>query len=365
MTRPTPPRRPVALAAGLALLLLVAGACSSPEGPSPQPGPTLTCPADVAATSNDGSAVAVAYVTPTAVGGTTPVNVACAPPSGSSFKPGSSSVTCTAADAQSRTASCGFAVKVSVPPRLTLTKFMAFGDSLTEGKQSLLGPLFKLIDFAGSYPTVMASLLLGRYPSQSPTMSKQGEGGEYTSAGVTRLQGLLASERPQVVLLMEGANDLFGGDSTAIAPASRNMDQMVVSAKGAGAAVFLATLPPQRPGGPRAGGAGLVGTYNTQMKSIAVSRGVNLVDTYTPLSADLALYVGPDGLHLTTAGYQKLGEVFFAAAQVVLEIPGTTPAGAGFPLLGTRIGDDAAPGARRPELGTILSSPRQPRRPRG
>jgi lysophospholipase L1-like esterase len=371
MNRRTPPWRPLAFAAGLALLTLAAGACSSPEGPSPQPGPTLTCPADVSVVSNDGSAVPVTYSTPAAVGGTTPVTVACVPPSGSSFKPGSSSVTCTATDAQARTATCGFAVRVSVPPRLTLTKFMAFGDSLTEGKQSSIGPLFKLTDFAGSYPTVMASLLLARYPSQSPTMSKQGLGGETTSAGVSRLQGLLASEHPQVVLLMEGANDLSGGDATMIAPAARNMDQMVLSAKGAGATVFLATLPPQVPGGYRAGGAGLVTTYNTQMKSVAATRAVPLVDTYTALSESVTTYVGPDGLHLTTAGYQKLGEVFFAAARVVLEIPGTTPGSGAYVPLGTRIDDDsAAQTGLKPRTTTVddgappATAPRSPRRPR-
>ena len=303
------------------------------------------------AVSNDGNAVPVTYTAPTAAGGAAPVNVACAPPSGSSFKPGTSAVTCTATDSLARTATCGFAVKVSVPPRLTLTKFMAFGDSLTEGKQSSIGPLFKLSDFAGSYPTVMASLLMARYAAQSPTMSKQGLGGETTAVGVVRLQGLLASERPQVLLLMEGANDLYGGDATMIAPAARNMDQMVVNAKSAGATVFLATLPPQVPGGPRAGGAGLVKTYNTQMASVASMRAVRLVDTYTALADSVTTYVGPDGLHLTTAGYQKLGEVFFAAAQAVLEVPGTASAGSYAPP-GTRIDDSAVAGAlRRPAPG--------------
>ncbi len=361
MTRLTPCWRPAALAAGLPLLILTAAACSSPEGPTPPPvGPTITCPADISAVSNDGSSVPVTYTVPTAVGGSTPVNVVCAPPSGSSFQPGSTAVTCTATDASSRTATCGFSVKVSVPARLKLTKFMAFGDSLTEGKQSSVGPLFKLANFPGSYPDVLYSLLVARYTAQAPTMSRQGLGGETTSAGVVRLQGLLTTQRPEVLLLMEGANDLSGGDSTMIAPASRNMDQMVVNAKGAGATVFLATLPPQRPGGVRAGGAGLVGTYNSQMKSIAALRAATLVDTNAALSADVASYVGPDGLHLTTAGYQKMADTFLSAIQATLEIPGSTPSATASSPLGTRILDEPAfstqhsahVGSRHSGLGT-------------
>jgi lysophospholipase L1-like esterase len=326
MTPRTPPWRPIALAAGLALLALAAGACSSPTEPTP-PTLAITCPADVAAVSNDGKAVVATYTTPTATGGSAPLTVACAPPSGSSFPPGSTSVTCTATDVQSRTATCGFAVKVSVPPRLALTKFMAFGDSMTSGKPGTVYA-FGVEDYPGSYPTDLYTAFVARYTAQSFVMSKQGWPGEPTSVAVTRLQSTLPAVKPEVVLLMDGANDLSGGDPTAIAPAVANMRQMVVSSKTAGARVFLANLPPQVKGGSRAGGYALVPTYNVELAEVARETSVPLVDVYKALNTDPGSYIGPDGLHPTTAGYQKIADTFFPAIQAALEVTGTTPSAA-------------------------------------
>jgi lysophospholipase L1-like esterase len=369
MTRRTPSWRPLALAAGLALLVLTAGACSSPEGPSQQPGPTLTCPSDVSAVSNDGNPVGVTYPVPSAVGGTTPVTVACAPPSGSSFKTGSSPVTCTATDASARTATCSFAVKVSVPPRLTLTKFMAFGDSLTEGKPSRLYPFD---DFPGSYPSVLYSSMVARYAGQALTMSKQGLGGETTSAGLTRLTSLLKTQPPEVLLLMEGSNDLSGGDSTAIPLAVRNIEQMVVNAKAAGAYVFLATIPPQVPGSTSGKGYQIVPTYNGEIRKIAVRQNAPLVEIEDALEANLAGYFGADGLHCTTAGYQKMADTFLAAiARPPLETPAVIPSAGTWAPLGMRIDEDATANAGLPNVAHTGLKPRATgdgpaaRRPRG
>jgi hypothetical protein len=38
-----------------------------------------------------------------------------------------------------------------------------------------------------------------------------------------------------------------------------------------------------------------------------------VIDTFTPLLADLDGNIGTDGLHLTPLGYQRLGETVFAA----------------------------------------------------
>jgi hypothetical protein len=103
--------------------MLTAGACSSPVDPTPPPAlPTVTCPADASAVSNDGNPVPVTYTVPTAVGGATPVAVVCAPPSGSSFKPGSTAVTCTATGADGSISTKTFTVTVqdTTPPVITV-----------------------------------------------------------------------------------------------------------------------------------------------------------------------------------------------------------------------------------------------------
>src|SRR4051812_13206403 len=121
------------------LLLLGAGfgaaSCSSPSKPSPPvdpfpDGPHISCPASPSPiTSTNGSAIPVQFATPTASGGAPPVTIACTPASGSSFSVGSTPVGCIATDARQRTDQCSFAVLVIVPPRISVTAFVAFGDS--------------------------------------------------------------------------------------------------------------------------------------------------------------------------------------------------------------------------------------------
>lgn len=338
------------LLAGLALAL---GACSSPTTPTPPPGaPTLTCPTDVTVESASGASVVVNYTQPTAVGGAPPVAVACAPSSGSSFAPGATVVNCTAADSLQRTATCGFSVRVSVPPRLRATRFLAFGDSMTAGE--VTNPLsMKLVVVpAASYPTRLQARLTARYTTQSVSVSNAGKPGEATSDGVSRLGGLLAAA-PEVVLLMDGANDLFFGNPATVDPAVANVRTMVVAAKRTGASVLLATLPPQREGGSRARGFALVPVFNGKLASIALQEGVPLVDVYTAFGGVAGTYIGEDGLHPNEAGYQKIADTFFERIRSTLEIPGVlTSDGASAPL-GRIVPDaagttSAAPGTRRP-----------------
>ena len=123
------------------------------------------------------------------------------------------------------------------------------------------------------------------------------------------------------VLLMDGANDL----NTALAeeriePAAEAVREMVALVRASGAAAFLATLPPQRPGGRNAKGSLVIPDYNTRLRSVAAQTGAVLVDVWAAFggnpSTDL---VGADGLHLTAAGYQKVAETFYEAIRANLE----------------------------------------------
>jgi lysophospholipase L1-like esterase len=239
---------------------------------------------------------------------------------------------------------------------------MAFGDSMTSGKPGTVYA-FGVEDYPGSYPTDLYTALVARYTTQSFTMSKQGWPGEPTSVAVARLRSTLPSVRPEVVLLMDGANDLFGGDPTTIAPAVANMRQMVLMSKGAGARVFLANLPPQVKGGSRAGGYGLVPTYNVELAEVAKDTSTPFVDVYTALNTDPAGYIGPDGLHPTTAGYQKIADTFFAAIRASLEIPGTTPSAAMSSPLGSWIVASPPTATGRKPLATPAATGDPTRRP--
>src|SRR2546425_7616967 len=115
--------------------MLTAG-CGSPVTPSPPPAALkISCPSSQIVPSLDGQPVSVSYPSPTITGGAPPTPPpACTPASGSRFPLGSTTVSCTAIDAQQHTDACTFSVRVDPPPRLSVTKFVAFGDSITEGK---------------------------------------------------------------------------------------------------------------------------------------------------------------------------------------------------------------------------------------
>src|SRR4051794_9571902 len=105
----------------MALAAVAAASCgNNPTQPSTAT-LVISCPAPITAASADGSAVAVAFSPPTTSGGQAPVSTTCTNASGSAFPLGSTTVTCTATDAQHRVASCTFPVVVQKAPHLGLS----------------------------------------------------------------------------------------------------------------------------------------------------------------------------------------------------------------------------------------------------
>jgi hypothetical protein len=92
-----------------------ASVCSFTVTVVDQEAPTVTCPGALTAAATSSSGAIVNFATPAGTdncGGT--VVVACAPASGTAFPVGVTTVTCTATDASNNTASCSFAVTVSL-----------------------------------------------------------------------------------------------------------------------------------------------------------------------------------------------------------------------------------------------------------
>jgi hypothetical protein len=82
--------------------------------------PTISCPANITVTANLGSnSAAVSYPAPTASDNCGVPLVSCTIPSGSSFAIGTTTVSCTATDGSSNTASCAFTVTVLTPQGAT------------------------------------------------------------------------------------------------------------------------------------------------------------------------------------------------------------------------------------------------------
>jgi lysophospholipase L1-like esterase len=320
---------------------MTVGGCSTPTAPTPPsldhappsapPPLSLNCPSNIEVVTSDTSRP-VSFGSPSVSGGAPPVEVSCTRQSGSSFAVGPTTVQCTARDAAGQSAACTFQVTVvSVAPRLSLTSFLAFGDSLTSGEISVPVPSLatpfsppiwrQVVVPQASYPTQLENRLRGRYTVQ-PTiqMINAGRPGEWAQDGASRFVSVLTASRAEVVLLLHGYNDIGTQLELGIDRASQALDFMVVEARSRGCRVFLATLPPPRLGGTHSLPTSLVTSFNSRVRNIASSRNAVLVDLYGNMLSGVSQYIGLDGLHPTEAGYARMAELFFDAIRTDLEI---------------------------------------------
>jgi lysophospholipase L1-like esterase len=314
------------------LVVAMGAACSSPTTPtSPPPSipdaPAISCPASITAPSADGLPVAIIYDAPTILGHVPKVPVACTMASGSNFPPGTTTVTCTAEGLPEPSASCDFDVTVVPPPRVSATRFVAFGDSITEGKVSF-GALMLIASPSFSYPFRLQLRLTERYVMQTFDVLDEGVGGERVAGGLDRLPRVLSADIPEVVLLMEGVNNLNDDGATAIPVVVDALRSMIRTARNRGVTVFIGTLLPQRVGGSRAYAPTLIQPANDQIRAMAAGESVVLVDLYQAFAGHETTLLGADGLHPNEAGYDKIAETFFDAIRARLEVaPGIRTAG--------------------------------------
>jgi lysophospholipase L1-like esterase len=295
--------------------LFAAGCGGGPVTPSTLP-PVIVCPTPVTAQSLDGNAMTVTYEPPQIVAGEPPLRIICTPQSGTLFPLGVSTVTCNVSDSVARTNSCTFSVTVARPPRLSATKFMAFGNSITEGKTASGFT-------ANNYPTNLRMMLQARYTVQQITVLNRGLGGETAVLGAVRIHQELDDHNPEVLLLEEGVNDLaLGDDSSKVTLMINALRDMVREAKSRGIIVFLATITPARAGGtPPRGDAARpwIVEANARIRQLAFAEAVTLVDVYEGFGGSPDPYIDVDGLHPTEAGYRKIAELFFDAIRQRLE----------------------------------------------
>jgi lysophospholipase L1-like esterase len=339
--------------------------CGSPAAPSrpPTEAPSLACPGALTQTSPDGNPVPVMYSDPVISGGQSPFTLACTPVSGSTFAVGSTTVTCKVTDAVQRPATCTIPVTVVVPPKpvLIVTRFVAFGDSMTVGEDGLntlaaqsLSRSHPAVVFPSfqTYPGVLKSELAGRYTTQSPTIFNAGMSGEKVTgstttepkeAGSVRFSRVIAGGAYDVALIMEGANDLSNRDATIEPSVIAGLQSMLLDAKSRNMRVLLATIPPEQSGCCGAPDRGLARTlvpgFNDLVRNLAAIQGVALVDVYAALSGDVNTYIGPDGLHPTAAGYSKIAETFFDVIKQGLERSQTVTSSG---IRGSRVAPGAA-----------------------
>jgi lysophospholipase L1-like esterase len=320
--------------AGFLILLVtaVASGCSnSPSAPSQLTSPIGSqgstfpgCQGTLDAYSYDGGPVAVTYPQslPGVVSNTE--TVTCTPPSGSLFPVGSTNVMCVAQGSAGVRSWCALSVSVLIR-RLTRRRFLAFGDSITAGyippptttSASASLPLdWSTIPLAAgsssSYPFKLEKLLIERHPVTPITVENAGVGGETTGSGRRRLPEVLDRFQPEVLLLLEGSNDLGVRSAQEVVD---NLRTMVSLAQGRGVAVLIATLTPLSAAREREspGITARLQEVNVGISRIAAELGLGrAVDLFSVFSANPS-YLSADGKHPTELGHSAIAETFYRA----------------------------------------------------
>jgi lysophospholipase L1-like esterase len=209
------------------------------------------------------------------------------------------------------------------PPTLRVTRILAFGDSITWGTTSPAIVTSLSAGIPESYPFKLQTLVSARYTAQTITVSNFGNSGEQVldSGTLKRFNNALSEAKPELVLLMEGANDLNniqGSVNDAITVIVGNLEEMVKEAGRRGIPIMVGTLPPERLA--KRGAAAFLPRFNDAVKVMAAKKGGILVDVNAQFPESL---IGQDGLHPTEEGYQRLAEIYLEAIKGVYESAGS------------------------------------------
>ena len=292
-------------------VLATAAGCGGKNPIEPDPPGSkleLACPASITRDATSSQGTDVHFDAPSPTGGRAPQSVQCDPGSSSVFPIGETTVRCTATDADMVQASCTFPVIVRSTQTIRKTKFMAFGDSITEGAVSL-APLV-MLGPPDTYPFKLEQMLRLRYPTQEIIVSNQGKGGEQTNQGVLRLPGLLDTEKPEVVLLFEGINAIR---TLSASRQEQYLQTMITDAQKRYSEVLIATVMPVAQDGklqPAAEYMSAIRALNTRIFQLADRNGLgNVVDLFALFDANMHL-LGADGLHPTVEGQTRIAEAF-------------------------------------------------------
>ncbi|MEM9291848.1 MAG: GDSL-type esterase/lipase family protein [Acidobacteriota bacterium] len=206
------------------------------------------------------------------------------------------------------------ALLISAPAEAQQTRYLAFGDSITEG--------FADTSDTPGYPPKLENILEAR--GVNAEVANFGLGGETTAEGVTRVDEALATGG-DVLLLMEGTNDI----NQRLSPETVrfNLDRIADKAEAQGLEVILATIIPRLPSANFDGSNRITGQLGNEIRSLAFEEGRELADPFQALISDpdafSELYAGgTDRIHLNTDGYQEVAEVW---ANVITDLDDVPP----------------------------------------
>jgi lysophospholipase L1-like esterase len=194
------------------------------------------------------------------------------------------------------------------------TVYVAFGDSITEGigddpTRSEQG-----------YPPRLEALL--QAAGNSAVVHNRGIEGETTAEGISRINSVLTATPADVLLLMEGTNDIPLISNETI---NFNLEEIGRRAALRGTTTVHATLFPRRRDAARDGDNNVTGQLSGLIRELAWRTNRKLADPFevffnTP-GLDTLYYPPGDRFHPNAAGYDRMAELFFDILTDVDRVP--------------------------------------------
>ena len=192
---------------------------------------------------------------------------------------------------------------------------VALGDSLTAGYRSR-DPY--AIDPRVPYPAQLEAMIRVKYAKAGrgalAFVINSGINGDSTDGMLKRIEQDLAAERPDVLVIWGGVNDLGAGRKPEYV--IQNLLKLYEAARTTGAEPLACTLTPMR----RTSSA--MRELNELIRVNCAARGTRLADLF-PLFADeegnLRVEYSDDGAHLTVQGYGLVARIVFDALKPILD----------------------------------------------
>ena len=197
----------------------------------------------------------------------------------------------------------------------------AFGDSITFGVLEERKRTAHL-DTQNNYPNNLQKLLRQLDPTYK--VLNRGLPGETVQGGASRIGGVLAADRPGIILIMEGTNNASVCDSSAFIV--NNLQTMVERAKSNKTLPIIGTIPPNFRTHYCA--QDVIDDANVLIRGLASAEGIVLAEIFDGMNNRSLFGITPDSdpLHPNEQGYQVMANIWFTAIKQALSGNGTTVA---------------------------------------
>jgi lysophospholipase L1-like esterase len=171
-------------------------------------------------------------------------------------------------------------------------EIIAFGDSITSGTGST----------TGGYPSRLQQII--EETGKPCIIHNLGISGERTYQGVKRIDEVLDAIPADMILIMEGTNDIRSHHPWEIT--KQNLQLMIDKAKSKGVTPVLSTLTPSN----QANSEVLIpNKYNPMIRELAEQNNIPLVDQYSAIETSWSSLTF-DGIHPNEKGYLSLAETW-------------------------------------------------------